>query len=266
MVKKNAWLNPTDDDEKSEGVGYSFPRKKDGDWLVTNVLIWLFVLGVITIYRFFAFLMPITVEQTTMWYLYVIMAYLGFQALTKSFENATPKLICNQNFSTTSGDYISVGNWAVFRLGMIKAPVIGDIPRNIGTITAPIECINKFGRSVALTVEAVEVEFAELPHMVQDMHSSNGLKGPYFMGLANPEQYTTESDISDGIGTKMSKVAVSTLIEMFKEANKYISFLKKSIKDRGETVEDMVASGARITDRAKGESKQRIKDKIFGDY
>jgi len=85
------------------------------------------------------------------------------------------------------------------------------------------------------------------------------------MGLANPEQYTIESNITEGVGAKMSKVAVSTLIEMFKESNKYISFLKKSIKDRGETVEDMVASGARITDRAKGEAKQRVKDKFFGD-
>jgi hypothetical protein len=254
------------EDDSAEEIGYGFKDKRDGDWFLVHVLPWAVAFGFILIYRFFGHLKPLVWDATTPWFLYVIIAYLTVYWMFRTFTDQTPKIIWNHNYSTTTGEFIAAGNWAIFRLGGIKAPLFGYLERNIGIVVIPIETANKFGRSFALAVEGNEISFDELPEKVQDIVTTNRLKPPYLWGAANPEQYTQKAKLEEKVGPHgITRVTVANLISMLREGNKRITFLKDMIKDSGETVEDYVARSARIHERAKGPLLDRTKKKFFGE-
>jgi len=179
--------------------------------------------------------------------------FMVFALITKgaynAFLNATPKIVYNNGWATTDGTFETKGNYAIIRPAIkafqwyykFKSPVF----------ICPIDAITKIGDNLILNVDMEKVSISELPIEVRSYIVEKGLKPPYYMGLASPEQFLETLEVEDKeLG--ISKPKVTYLVEELKERNKMIALLENLLRGKFETLEEFVAASQRIHERARG--------------
>ena len=168
-----------------------------------------------------------------------------FARLTDSaWKNASPKLITQSGWTTTTGNRLHVGNWYLYRMGDINAYGI-TISGKDGTIIAPVTSNNRVGRCVAVTASGQPVNFAELPKEVQETIIKYHMPAPYYFFMAAEEQALLQlKDVEKVSGLKQP--TVEYLITQVKEQNRLITMLGEIVRGKFKTIQDVVASQSRI--------------------
>lgn len=233
-------------DEEEEEIGELKGKKAWYEWLIDLAP---FVIGffVLIFFRGRWGFTP-SYDRATF---YVIMGWIGYIFLRLgylTFENGSPKIIFNPSFTTTSGNFDIVGNYAVIPLGGIYKYGI-HYKGNKGTAVVPIDAINRFGRSIAITSRLEEVDVEELHPSVQTWVADYGFKPPYFYGWASEKQEIKEPD-------------TLKLKEENKALNVLNSFYVAVFEGRSDVVEQLVQKYGRIIERAKGSTLRKVLEKM----
>ena len=187
----------------------------------------------------------LTLLKADWWFMLTAAGMMLINLSWMQLKNGTPKLIADGIFTTTSGQYATVGNFAVFRMNEIDCGI--KIPTGWmygkGAVICPLDAINKRGRSVALQVQVNKVEMKELPLEVQEHLKERKIKEPYYIGYADIEQLDDtvdfeklgENKMIDVFGAKKTNMA--TLISILKDQYRAISEKDELLKGRRQTFE-----------------------------
>lgn len=140
----------------------------------------------------------------------------------------SPKLIWNDGFTTTMGEWDEAGNFAIIRHNSIHSKRIGwTFEGNDGVTIAPIDSINRAGKSIYLNVRAEKKKITELPSEVRRMIIAKKINPPYYIGYANEDQYSSYTTSKKG--EPLSSVKVSFIVEQLTIANERIADLENTL-------------------------------------
>ena len=230
--------------EESESMTFKTWIKKYGLYLV-GVLAWLLLRNRLG---------SVEILKGDWWFMLTIGGMLLVNLSWLQLKNGTPKIIADGIFSTTSGQYATVGNFAVFRLNEIDCGI--KIPPGWkygkGAVICPLDAINKRGRSVALQIQVNKVSKNELPLEVQEHLTERKIKEPYYIGYADIEQLDEEVDfekmgenkVIDIFGAK--KTNMSTLVSILKDQYRALSEKDELLKGRRQTFEKELQYQSRL--------------------
>lgn len=182
---------------------------------------------------------------------YVVMGWLGYifmRSAYLAFESGSPKIIFNPSFSTTSGNFDIVGNYAVIPMGGIYKFGIHYRGRK-GTAVIPLSGVTRFGRSIALTPRLEEVEAEELSPMVQTWIAERGYSPPFYYGWGSEAQ-------------EIKEPSMLKLKEENKALNVLNTFYVAVFEGRTDVVEKLVQKYGRIIERAKGSTLTKVLKKM----
>ena len=175
-----------------------------------------------------------------------------------AFYDATPKILWNPGFSTTSGELVTIGNMAVLTKGIkafawyynFKSPVF----------VVPLDAVSKIGRSLVLNCDMQLVELEEMPPEVRGYIYEHELRPPFYLGYASPEQMM-QSVKGDYGGIKDPNTA--GLITVLKEKDRFINMILDVAKGKYGAVEDIMAGLSRIKSRSDENFMKKVTDAIM---
>lgn len=131
------------------------------------------------------------------------------------FRVRSPKLITNPFYDTTTGDKLTAGDYAIYRNGGIRTFFISR-EGNSGTTVLLNEANNPLGINRVVPAKCEMVELAELPPEAIRVVREHDLKPPYFLGLANEEDYKEILKDMDNmetlVGSKVNLIRIENAI------------------------------------------------------
>ena len=202
----------------------------------------------------------IQADKVTFFVVFITLAAFAGLGAYDSIKNATAKYVFNDGWCTTDGEYAQVGNFAVLTPAIkawnmywhLKSPVF----------VAPIDGMRHKGRNLVANVRMELVTLEEMPPQIQDFILENGLKPPYYLGLADVEQYEQilkDPEKVSGIETP----SVSYLIQQSKEMNKQNAMQRRMLAEAYGVSEETIAAKMRIIERMKPSELEKSLKKIF---
>lgn len=165
-----------------------------------------------------------------------------------TMKNATPKFVYNDGWTQIDPGRvpIQVGNYAII-LPSIKSWNMYWHFSSPVWIT-PIDAIKNRGRNLVANVRMEMSTIEQLPMQIRGFIIENGLKPPYYLGMADVDQYELLLDDKD-MASKLDKPSVGYLIQYAKESNQLNSMLIKQLAEAYNVSEETIASKMRIMER-----------------
>ncbi len=229
----------TEDDEDS-----GQPKTK-GDWKrwFLNPLNLLLVFGLIIIIIGAGRWGEVELDRAFMGGFFLMLASLLARLIHSAWKNATPKLVTQTGWTTTTGRRIPIGNWYLYRKGEIDYGV--TIKGTEGTLIVPTTANNRVGRCVIVTATGQTVPFEELPIEVQEAVEEYKMPPPYELYMAAEEQALQQLKDADEV-SGLQNPSVGYLITTVKEQNRLISMFSQITKGKFKSVQDLMSAVSRI--------------------
>ena len=144
-----------------------------------------------------------------------LFAFTMLKMIPDYFKVRSPKLITNPYYDTTTGDKLTAGDYVIYRNGGIRTWVVTR-EGNAGTTVLLKEGDNPLGINRIVTPKCEMVELAELPPEAIRVIREHDLKPPYFLGLANEEDYKEILKDDEGkealVGSKVNLIRIENAI------------------------------------------------------
>jgi len=171
------------------------------------------------------------------------------------WKNATAKIIFNYGHSTTDGEIIPAGSFGILRPAVKAYQWYFKLP---GAYVAPLDALHKAGPNILINAKMDMVGLDEMPIEARTVIREKNIKGPYFLGFADDEQYSKVLDDPEQ-ASGLARPDVSYLIDEIKKVNKQVTLRERILSGDVRAIEDYVAGASRISSRAKGDIWESLK-------
>lgn len=174
-----------------------------------------------------------TTTIDTIWLIVGLFVTLFFSEKYVEYElrMETPKLIATNFHTTTDGNFIVAGNYAIFTMGDINHHL--HIKGRDGTLVVPRDSINPLGKHKALCVVPYIVPIDRLDQTVQAKIKENDLPEPYWLGILSDSQLVEPKN--------------DRVFKEITEQNGIISMLSDLINGKFGSIEQAIEFSGRIT-------------------
>jgi len=211
---------------------------------------WFFVL-LVFIFIFYQQLGRIYPDKAVTIGIGILFAFSFIRLIPDYFKVRSPKLVTNPFYDTTTGDKLTAGDYTIYRLGGVRTWVVSR-EGNAGTVVILKEGDNPVGINRALTPKCEMVSLAELPSEAIRVIKEHNLSPPYYLGLADEEQYNELLKDQDGretlVGSKVNLIRIENAIN-----RAYDSILRNDAT----SIQDTLKMIRRIQGIAEPETKEK---------